>query len=417
MKIASQAGLQDGHLHLSVRLAAATRCPRNAKAAPADEAELAKQLPCRDAKASVERTSLGHLVVKLVLAALFAVSTCSGQGMRRDGVAVNSRGVPLAGAAIRVCQAGAAGVPCTPLAGVYSDAALTEAIAQPVTPDGLGNYFWYAAPGIYIEQISGPGITAATREAVLACPPNSNCPNVGTAVYDMTPSGTGHAHGLAPDPGGTAGTTKFLREDATWQTPQPNSDMGASGSGHAHGLAPDPGATAGTAKYLREDATWSTLTELQASGSAHQAGIAPDPGPAAGYTRFLREDATWNTVPSTQVVASLDAPGQTAAISTTTLYAVPVTGIYRVAVVAICTTAGTGSVTPSITYENGTASWTLTSITLNLTPLGNDTTHQNFPTATYTFYATPGTLVTYSTAYTATGTYALHLRLELDSTY
>lgn len=35
----------------------------------------------------------------------------------------------------------------------------------------------------------------------------------------MKPSGTGHAAGLAPDPGATAGTTKFLREDATWAVP------------------------------------------------------------------------------------------------------------------------------------------------------------------------------------------------------
>lgn len=32
--------------------------------------------------------------------------------------------------------------------------------------------------------------------------------------------------------------------------------FGASGSGHSSGLVPDPGATAGTSKYLREDGTW-----------------------------------------------------------------------------------------------------------------------------------------------------------------
>jgi hypothetical protein len=32
----------------------------------------------------------------------------------------------------------------------------------------------------------------------------------------FTASGTGHLQGLVPDPGSTAGTTKFLREDATW---------------------------------------------------------------------------------------------------------------------------------------------------------------------------------------------------------
>jgi hypothetical protein len=32
--------------------------------------------------------------------------------------------------------------------------------------------------------------------------------------------------------------------------------MGASGTGHAAGIVPDPGATAGTSRYLREDGTW-----------------------------------------------------------------------------------------------------------------------------------------------------------------
>lgn len=34
----------------------------------------------------------------------------------------------------------------------------------------------------------------------------------------------------------------------------------ASGASHAAGLVPDPGASAGTAKFLREDATWAVVT-------------------------------------------------------------------------------------------------------------------------------------------------------------
>lgn len=36
------------------------------------------------------------------------------------------------------------------------------------------------------------------------------------------------------------------------------STFGASGSGHSRGVVPDPGASAGTDKFLREDATWAT---------------------------------------------------------------------------------------------------------------------------------------------------------------
>ena len=43
--------------------------------------------------------------------------------------------------------------------------------------------------------------------------------------------------------------------------------MGASGSGHAAGLVPDAGATAGTARYLREDGTWTQPGFSVLSGS------------------------------------------------------------------------------------------------------------------------------------------------------
>lgn len=36
-------------------------------------------------------------------------------------------------------------------------------------------------------------------------------------------------------------------------------DFVASGASHASGVVPDPGATAGTSRFLREDATWSSL--------------------------------------------------------------------------------------------------------------------------------------------------------------
>lgn len=81
------------------------------------------------------------------------------QGSRKDDIVFNSRGIPLAGATVRVCAMPASGQPCTPLALIYSDAALTQALANPITTDGLGNYFFYAAPGQYEIEISGPGIT------------------------------------------------------------------------------------------------------------------------------------------------------------------------------------------------------------------------------------------------------------------
>jgi len=172
----------------------------------------------------------------------------------------------------------------------------------------------------------------------------------------MKASGTGHASGDCPDPGATVGSTRYLREDATWVVPPYPAVMVASGTSHAAGLAPDPGSAAGTTHFLREDATWALLpaapvtsvfsrtgaivavstdyssfyvavatqviagsglsgggalsgnvtlsaVALGASGSGHAAGIAPDPGSVAGTTRFLREDATWVTPPAAPVTS------------------------------------------------------------------------------------------------------------------
>jgi hypothetical protein len=87
------------------------------------------------------------------------VKPAHGQGSRKDDIVFNTRGVPLAGATVRVCAMPSSGQPCTPLALIYSDAALTQALANPTATDGLGNYSFYAAPGKYEIEISGPGIT------------------------------------------------------------------------------------------------------------------------------------------------------------------------------------------------------------------------------------------------------------------
>jgi hypothetical protein len=87
------------------------------------------------------------------------VAPVHGQGSRKDDIVFNTRGVPLAGASVRVCNMPATGQPCTPLALIYSDPLLTQALANPTTTDGLGNYFFYAAPGQYEIEISGPNIT------------------------------------------------------------------------------------------------------------------------------------------------------------------------------------------------------------------------------------------------------------------
>jgi hypothetical protein len=63
-------------------------------------------------------------------------------------------------------------------------------------------------------------------------------------------------------------------------------DFVASGASHARGTVPDPGAVAGTTKFLREDATWA----VPAGGSAFSVyiDVDPPPGPSAAG------DLWWN---------------------------------------------------------------------------------------------------------------------------
>ncbi len=112
------------------------------------------------------------------------------QGTRKDDIVFNSRGIPLAGATVRVCAMPASGQPCTPLALIYSDAALTQALANPTTTDGLGNYFFYAAPGKYEIEISGPAITTKQiPNVILPNDPASPTFSGAISAFSLTLSG------------------------------------------------------------------------------------------------------------------------------------------------------------------------------------------------------------------------------------
>ena len=73
--------------------------------------------------------------------------------------------------------------------------------------------------------VSGSAITTGTVSA-------SRLPIFG-------PSGTSHAAGIVPDPGATAGSTHFLREDGTWSVPASGSPTGSAG-GDLSGSYPNP---------------------------------------------------------------------------------------------------------------------------------------------------------------------------------
>jgi trimeric autotransporter adhesin len=76
-------------------------------------------------------------------------------------------------------------------------------------------------------------------------------------------SGSGHGPGAVPDPGATAGTTRYLREDGTWAVPAGGGSGGLSvGAGSAS--APIAGATA---DYNFLQGTGATLTDNSGNGN------------------------------------------------------------------------------------------------------------------------------------------------------
>ncbi len=111
----------------------------------------------------MEMKRLTKQFLALAAFAAIALMACAvdlrAQGSRKDDIVFNAQGRPMAGATVRVCTSAATGQPCSPLALIYSDPALTQALANPTATDGLGNYSFYAAPGRYEIEISGPSIT------------------------------------------------------------------------------------------------------------------------------------------------------------------------------------------------------------------------------------------------------------------
>lgn len=107
------------------------------------------------------------IVVLAVLAAALGVCPrAKAQGGYKDGVALNSRGLPAGGVDWAVCMSGAmegtSSTPCSPTAAIYSDPALTQPLSNngslttPLTTDGLGNFSFYATPGLYTIEFYGP---------------------------------------------------------------------------------------------------------------------------------------------------------------------------------------------------------------------------------------------------------------------
>src|SRR5579863_5735337 len=144
------------------------------------------------------------------------VKTAHGQGTRKDDIVFNTRGVPLAGATVRICAMPATGQPCTPVALIYSDPGLTQALANPTTTDGMGNYFFYAAPGKYEIEISGPQITTKQLpNVVLPNDPSSPTFTGAVSAFSLSLGGNLTVSGNTTVVGSLASGTLTLNNQST----------------------------------------------------------------------------------------------------------------------------------------------------------------------------------------------------------
>jgi len=107
---------------------------------------------------------------------------------------------------------------------------------------GVGTYGDSTHIGSFTVDAKGR-ITSASSTAI-SFPSNSA---TATALQ------TGRTFSLTGDATGTSAT---FNGTANASIPVTLVNFGASGASHKHGAVPDPGAVAGTTKFLREDATW-----------------------------------------------------------------------------------------------------------------------------------------------------------------
>lgn len=79
--------------------------------------------------------------------------------------------------------------------GAFTTINLNDSV--PAATSGFSNVSWQSSTSVHDPTIA----------------------NVSAQVPLLKASGTGHQGGLVPDPGATPGTSRFLREDATWASP------------------------------------------------------------------------------------------------------------------------------------------------------------------------------------------------------
>ena len=186
--------------------------------------------------------------------------------------------------------------------------------AGKIAVDG-SNKFWvnngsaWVAAGLQdtgangIVKRTGVNATAAATSSDVYMPGNL------IAAGDLPaflPSGSSHAKGAVPDPGSSAGSTRFLREDATWAVPAGGSggglgDPGSNGLVYRNGYDTTRVATSADVYTPGSLIAISDLPAMSGSGPGHSPGLVPDPGGSAGSSRYLCENGAFSIPAGTAI--------------------------------------------------------------------------------------------------------------------
>jgi hypothetical protein len=154
------------------------------------------------------------------------------------------------------------------------------------------------------------------------------------------PSGTTHAPGIVPDPGATAGATRYLREDGTWDVPAGGSGGGSptgSAGGDLSGSYPNP--TVSAVHAVSGSVTGITVDNAVIGATT----------PAAGHFTAVTATGTIQggaLVSTSDVYALVNFRGANNSSlrfsSTTNTFDTPDTGVCRLSAGVACISDGTG---------------------------------------------------------------------------
>ncbi len=147
--------------------------------------------------------------VLLLLGLLLFSLPVFGQGIHYTNTFTSPGGGPLAGIHVAVCspRANLKVFPCTPATSIYLDETLTTSQTNPFKTSSTGSYSFWAAPGHYVIQLYGGGITSQTIDVFLPCDASAGrfCgtgsgaakPVTADAVFYVTKEGSDSNDGLS----------------------------------------------------------------------------------------------------------------------------------------------------------------------------------------------------------------------------